>query len=54
MIDYWTRFARTADPNGPSSPHWPRQTVLSRAPDHIVSTRTAQSRHHCMFWNALG
>ncbi|MGW4567743.1 carboxylesterase/lipase family protein [Streptomyces sp. NPDC004561] len=54
MIDYWTRFARTADPNGPSSPHWPRQTVLSLAPDHIVPTRTARLRHHCTFWDALG
>jgi para-nitrobenzyl esterase len=54
MIDYWTRFARTADPNGPSSPHWSRQTVLSLAPDHIVPTRTAQPRHHCAFWNTLG
>ncbi|WP_405607212.1 carboxylesterase/lipase family protein [Streptomyces sp. NBC_00076] len=54
MIDYWTRFARTADPNGPSSPHWPRQTVLSLAPDHIVPTRTVLRRHHCAFWNAIG
>ncbi|MEE4418824.1 carboxylesterase/lipase family protein [Streptomyces bugieae] len=54
MIDYWARFARTADPNGPSSPHWPRQTVLSLAPDHIVPTRTTRARHHCAFWNALG
>lgn len=54
MIDYWARFARTADPNGPSSPHWSRQTVLSLAPDHIVPTRTAQSRHHCAFWDTLG
>lgn len=54
MIDYWAGFAGTADPNGPSSPHWSRQTVLSLAPDHIVSTRTAQSRHHCTLWNALG
>ncbi|SFG99786.1 para-nitrobenzyl esterase [Streptomyces mirabilis] len=54
MIDYWTRFARTADPNGPSSPHWSRQTVLSLAPDHIVPTRTTQPRHHCTFWNTLG
>lgn len=53
MIDYWTRFARTSDPNGPSSPHWHRQTVLSLAPDHIVPTRTARTRHHCTFWNAL-
>lgn len=54
MIDYWTRFARGADPNGPSAPHWPRHSVLSLAPDHIVPTRTARSRHHCAFWDALG
>jgi para-nitrobenzyl esterase len=53
MIDYWTRFARTADPNGPSSPRWPRQTVLSLAPDHVSPTNSAESRHHCAFWNAL-
>ncbi|MGW3445438.1 carboxylesterase/lipase family protein [Streptomyces sp. NPDC001076] len=54
MIDYWARFARTGDPNGPSSPTWSRQTVLSLAPDHIVPTRTVRSRHHCGFWNGLG
>ena len=52
MIDYWTRFARTADPNGPASPNWPRNTVLSLAPDRIVPTRTAELRHHCAFWGA--
>lgn len=54
MIDYWARFTRTADPNGPSSPHWSRRTVLSLAPDRIVPTRTVRQRHHCAFWNALG
>ncbi|SFF79781.1 para-nitrobenzyl esterase [Actinacidiphila alni] len=54
MIDYWTRFARTADPNGPSSPHWSRRTVLSLAPDHVVPTRTFTVRHHCAFWDGLG
>ncbi|MFJ9544403.1 carboxylesterase/lipase family protein [Streptomyces sp. NPDC101225] len=53
MIDYWTAFARTADPDGPSSPHWSRRTVQSLAPDHIAPTRTARLRHHCAFWNAL-
>ncbi|WP_229877868.1 carboxylesterase/lipase family protein [Streptomyces humidus] len=53
MIDYWTRFARTGDPDGPSTPHWSRRTVLSLEPDHIVPTRTAQRRHHCAFWDAL-
>ncbi|MEH0467632.1 carboxylesterase family protein [Streptomyces sp. B21-097] len=54
MIDYWTRFARTGDPDGPSTPHWPRRTVLSLAPDHIVPTLTTPRRHHCAFWNTLG
>jgi len=53
MIDYWTHFARTADPNGPSSPHWYRHTVLSLTPDHIVPTHTAEPRHHCAFWDTL-
>lgn len=53
LIDYWAGFARTGDPNGPSSPHWPRHTVLSLAPDHIAPTRTVETRHHCAFWNRL-
>nr|WP_258314725.1 carboxylesterase family protein [Streptomyces sp. Act143] len=54
MIDYWTRFARTGDPNGPSSPHWPRHRVLSLAPDHIVPAGGPWLRHHCAFWDGLG
>ncbi|MGW3107801.1 carboxylesterase/lipase family protein [Streptomyces sp. NPDC001100] len=54
MIDYWTRFAGTGDPNGPASPDWPRNAVLSLAPDRILPTRTAELRHHCAFWDAHG
>ncbi|NEB00473.1 carboxylesterase family protein [Streptomyces sp. SID13726] len=65
MIDYWTGFARTGDPNrisgisgtggvsGTGAPRWPRRTVQSLAPDRIGPTRTAAARHHCGFWNTL-
>lgn len=56
MIDYWTRFATTADPAGPASPPWPRHTVVSLAPDRITPDRPGafSARHHCAFWGALG
>ncbi|WP_308030183.1 hypothetical protein [Streptomyces sp. CoH27] len=53
-VNALTGLAVWADPNGPSSPHWSRQTAQSLAPDHIVPTHTTQTRHHCTFWNALG
>ncbi|MFE5191520.1 carboxylesterase/lipase family protein [Streptomyces sp. NPDC056628] len=51
MIDYWTAFARGADPNGATTPHWPRRGVLSLAPDHVMPTTTVETRHHCAFWS---
>ncbi|MFF8729111.1 carboxylesterase/lipase family protein [Streptomyces sp. NPDC015171] len=56
MIDYWTRFARTGDPNGaPStapaaSRSWRPGTVQSLAPEHTGPADTA-ARHRCAFWN---
>ncbi|MEU4195624.1 carboxylesterase family protein [Kribbella sp. NPDC026611] len=60
MIDYWTSFARTGDPNGAGRPHWSptgvrTTTGLSLAPTdqtgiHPVALST---EHQCAFWNGL-
>ncbi|ONI89105.1 hypothetical protein ALI22I_16460 [Saccharothrix sp. ALI-22-I] len=54
LVGYWTRFTRTGDPNGTSSPPWPRlgagNRALVLAPD---ATRTfdVKTTHHCVLWN---
>ncbi|MEU4931399.1 carboxylesterase family protein [Streptomyces yokosukanensis] len=55
MIDYWSRFARTGDPNDAPSPGaapqpWHPGAVQSLAPDHTGPAHTA-AHHHCAFWN---
>jgi para-nitrobenzyl esterase len=52
MIRYWTRFAHTGNPNGPGSPEWARNTVLSLAPGEIRPVDFAAA-HHCGFWDSL-
>ncbi|MFI7454089.1 carboxylesterase/lipase family protein [Nonomuraea sp. NPDC049714] len=57
MVDYWTTFARTGDPNSPDSPRWPRFTrqgpVLGLVPDAVRPVDYAAD-HQCSFWNTLG
>ncbi|MCX4681159.1 carboxylesterase family protein [Streptomyces sp. NBC_01433] len=58
MVDYWTAFAHTGNPNSPGAPAWPAftraRTVISLAPgpDGIRPADYA-AHHHCDFWPGL-
>ncbi|MEO3803141.1 carboxylesterase family protein [Nonomuraea sp. B1E8] len=57
MVDYWTTFARTGDPNGKGSPRWSRFTgqepVLGLVPDRVQPIDYG-ANHQCSFWKKLG
>jgi para-nitrobenzyl esterase len=60
MIDYWTAFARTGNPNGPDRPHWSPtrgQTIkgLSLAPTDQsgIQPVNLSTQHQCAFWSGL-
>jgi para-nitrobenzyl esterase len=60
MVGYWTAFARTGNPNGGASPHWPavgatdRRYLSLQSPRPIVITaRSIDTAHQCSpFWRA--
>ncbi|HSV52927.1 MAG TPA: carboxylesterase family protein [Burkholderiaceae bacterium] len=57
MVEFWTRFAKSGNPNAAGSTAWPAYTVsndshMSLQPGgSVVSTRFAQD-HRCALWNA--
>ncbi|MEU0481291.1 carboxylesterase family protein [Streptosporangium sp. NPDC006013] len=56
MIDYWTRFARSGDPNGAGTPRWKRldprlNNAQELAPGSGGIRRIDQAKkHNCAFW----
>jgi para-nitrobenzyl esterase len=61
MIDYWTAFARTGNPNGSGRPLWSPTGVrevkgLSLAPTDQsgIQQVNLSAEHQCGFWSGLG
>ncbi len=56
MIEYWSAFARTGDPNGRHRPRWSEfgadGTVLALSTGGIAPTRFAEN-HHCGLWAGI-
>jgi para-nitrobenzyl esterase len=60
MLDYWTAFARSGNPNGPGRPQWKPvhgSTIsgVSLAPSDQggIEHLSLSSEHHCDFWSGM-
>ena len=61
VIDYWTTFAATGQPNGSTTPFWPRYQARSDLFQSLTSAGNGphpisdfSSEHQCSFWATLG
>ena len=57
MIQYWTTFARTGNPNRSGAPRWARSTPTSTAALQLVPGAVQPvdfaAEHQCRFWGSL-
>jgi para-nitrobenzyl esterase len=56
MMGYWTRFARTGDPNGEGCPKWSAYT--QEKDEHLVFDTTIKAdknlrKKYCDFWDSM-
>jgi para-nitrobenzyl esterase len=56
MVRYWTRFARTGNPNSSQTPAWPRYDASQRFQSLLPPTPSAATgfgvEHQCSFWGS--
>jgi para-nitrobenzyl esterase len=56
MMGYWSRFAKTGDPNGPGATAWPRYDAATDAMVQLDETQTAINGYHnpqCDYFSTL-
>jgi para-nitrobenzyl esterase len=56
VVGYWTRMAKTGNPNGGGDPEWPAYSPENDGYLEIGATTTAKSgpaEAHCEFWDAV-
>ena len=58
MVGYWTRFAKTGNPNSEGAPAWPRyhaasDRFLSLVPPTPMAAGGFAAEHQCAFWASV-